>query len=265
MNRAREVARRAVCANQLRQLGLAYLMYVSDYNNYLPTIGDYNHSFVLYRQGTNCYNSVLSGTKVSCVDAVTGEALPWKLALLYSEGHVQDPKIFYCPSNIDDSYKYETHTNRDACGQPVLYPTNTWPQCYLGTSVNPWVRTGYTYVPTKKDVSALESHWALVGTDRMTELTADRPFITDIFRNVDRVIYDPAYIGKPTSHEGAANQWRAGFNCLFSDGHVIFHDEPSIFTTDVGPQNPWKAWYDSNQDLNFEKMFIFKVFTLLEP
>ena len=45
MNKAREAAMRACCANQMRQIGAAIAMYADAYNNWLPFYGGYDPSF----------------------------------------------------------------------------------------------------------------------------------------------------------------------------------------------------------------------------
>ena len=40
LSKAREKARQAVCMNNLKQIGLAFQMYASDYDNYLPYVGN---------------------------------------------------------------------------------------------------------------------------------------------------------------------------------------------------------------------------------
>ena len=42
--RAREMARRATCASQLRQIGMAFSMYLADWDGRYPNTGEQSHT-----------------------------------------------------------------------------------------------------------------------------------------------------------------------------------------------------------------------------
>jgi len=90
LRQAREKARQSVCKNNLKEIGLALMMYCQDYD-YIPPIhpaewncGAGNH---LYKRDATykCWGGI---------------------GLLYSTGYIKDGHIFYCPSRRCPRYDY---------------------------------------------------------------------------------------------------------------------------------------------------------------
>ncbi len=224
--RAREVAKRTVCGNQLGQIGIGVQMYAADFNNYLPWLGDGQHLDVMYRNE----NTTLCGG--SCLD-VSGAARPMKLALLYTEGQIQDPRLFYCPSNIDASGRYKSYTgvleagicDAGCSGSSPLYPgpVGVWPHCYCSTDGNPWVRMGYDYYPVKRypegflpfsDYGGAVFPSSSSIATQITNMDKTIPYMTDKARNLANV-----------SHKSGN---RYGLNALYPDAHVVFCQDPNM-------------------------------------
>ncbi len=134
LSKAREKARQAVCLSNLKQLGLAFLMYVQDYNDYI---------FPMYlsmsSDGTRWYsvrNPVLYGHPNGVLPYVGGAA--------------KMEKLKYCPSN-------ERQVRRDAAGHTdhvfrdnysTGYVTNTGIVSY-GTSALAGTTTDYVITMKK--------------------------------------------------------------------------------------------------------------------
>ena len=79
LSRAKDKAKIAACAGQLRGLSQGCFIYAADYNNYVPV----NHNYFGYYQHLahdNSYNEW------------------WNLGLLFKVGTVSNPQAFYCPS-----------------------------------------------------------------------------------------------------------------------------------------------------------------------
>ena len=94
LSRAREKARRAVCMNNLKQIGLGIFMYAQDYSGKEPYPG----------KGTNPNIYGYSTTWLKRYD------IPYGLGLLYSGDYIKDGHVFYCPS--DRKIYYYGHNNK---------------------------------------------------------------------------------------------------------------------------------------------------------
>ncbi|MDH7598467.1 MAG: type II secretion system protein [Sedimentisphaerales bacterium] len=199
--RVRESAKRTRCATQLRQVGTALHAYATDWSGQLPPYGDIRHSYALYRS--------------DYVDA-TGRPIPMKVAVLYTGRYVSDPRLFYCPSNFDLLYKFESYNNPP--------PWGTLPQNYNsglvdGTTHNQWVRMGYTYLPLAKNYALNAKGESIETAKRIDLLDPSLPFMTDVVRHLDHI-----------SHR--RNRTYA-VNAVYKDGHVGLCNEESVFTHPV--------------------------------
>ncbi|MCD6408116.1 DUF1559 domain-containing protein [bacterium] len=102
LSRARERARRAVCMNNLKQIGLSIAMYAQDYDEWYP-VSDY----IINSTTTFTYSSINGLTP-----------------LLVNKGYVKDQQIFHCPSDrliyksLGTSYMYT--------GMWDIYAVNKW-------------------------------------------------------------------------------------------------------------------------------------------
>ena len=99
----KEKAWRASCASNLRQIGLAMIVYANDNDDCLPQISWHNgpndpaaatgnpwQTYEVCRMqgvGTSGGNTIVEG--------------PYGLGLLFFCKDVQNPKVFYCPSRLD--------------------------------------------------------------------------------------------------------------------------------------------------------------------
>lgn len=214
LSRVREVAKRAVCSSQVKQVGVAITAYASDNENHMPVYNSNNtnvkpyllvQSYVLYR------------SESPYVDA-NGKLLPMKLAVLYEGGYVANPKVFYCPSNKHLLYRFESYNDPK--------PWGTLPQTYNakdGSGHNQWIRMGYTYLP-------IDPRIPRNPTTRMPDETAKTidaidpyvPFMTDHIRHKHQI-----------SHK---RQGTYAVNALFKDGHVTLCNDRRVFDNDVWDQ-----------------------------
>jgi prepilin-type N-terminal cleavage/methylation domain-containing protein len=214
LSRVKESARRAVCSSQVRQIGTGMTAYTSDYDNRMPIYNSNNtktnpylliHSYALYR-GESDY-----------VD-VSGRPLPMKLAVLYESKYIADPKVFYCPSNINPLYKFESYNNPK--------PWGTLPQYYNtldGEGHNQWVRMGYTYLPIDPSMPKDSStRMPLETAHTIDKLDSQIPYMTDLIRHKDEL-----------SHE---RQGSYAVNAAFKDGHVELCNNERVFNSKVWDQ-----------------------------
>jgi len=106
MSHARETARRTACLSNLRQVHLAFCFYAQSNQDRVP-IG--------YRGGNRQWDSMISSS--------TAHRLVL-YGLLYQSGYMKDPRIFYCPSEIDPQSQLNSATNP--------WPPVTSKQIYAG-------------------------------------------------------------------------------------------------------------------------------------
>jgi len=140
---ARELAKIPVCANQLRQIGLAIPLYAESYENSLPWWGydegtasdpyagsEESHPYVAYRKDWVWPDKKLKAMRMAC---------------LYEAGLITDPKIFYCPAMRDPVFMYKSYIKF----MGATTPWGSQPQDFnYEHGRNQWVRVGYTYYPT---------------------------------------------------------------------------------------------------------------------
>ncbi|GEM_PF-272352 len=109
LNRAREMARRTVCLNNLKQIHLATTMYADDYDSKLPPRVE--------KSGNKIWGNWL-GSRWN----------PYGLGNLISSGFIDEPQLFYCPSN--QMYRFEEQYWFDIEGSESVmtyrYRNNNW-------------------------------------------------------------------------------------------------------------------------------------------
>lgn len=89
LSRAREQARRSVCIANLKQLGLALIMYTQDYQERFP----------YYAPGPTNYSTKRTGSSAA-LGLLTGIVPPLS-KVKTSNPYVTDAKLFICPSSQD--------------------------------------------------------------------------------------------------------------------------------------------------------------------
>jgi len=214
MSRVRELAKRAVCSNQVKQIGVAINAYASANDNHLPV---YNSNNTSTRPYLLVQSYVLYRSEPAYVDPY-GQLLPMKLAVLYEGRYIADPRVFYCPSNKNLLYRFESYNDPKPWGRlPQNYNT------FDGAGHNQWIRMGYTYLPIDPKAPKNSS----TGLPEDTAKTIDVidpyvPFMTDHIRHKYQI-----------SHK---RQGYYAVNALFKDGHVTLCNDPRVFDHPVWDQ-----------------------------
>jgi prepilin-type N-terminal cleavage/methylation domain-containing protein/prepilin-type processing-associated H-X9-DG protein len=223
LSKAREFAKRVSCSSQLRQVGLAIPVYAADFEGAMPWWGYSNpeetseemHPYVVYRADSGWINP----------DA-TYKAM--RMACLYKAKIIREPKLFYCPSNRNPLYKYESYINPPPWGKlPQIYNTNA-----TGEAHNQWVRIGYEYFPTDPKSEKNAAGIPVNTARRLDKLDSRIPYMTDVLRHKEEL-----------SHKSRSGY---GLNALFSDGHVIFCSDQKVFADPMWDRYtaaPWREYY----------------------
>lgn len=245
-NRARESARRSVCGDQLRQIGMAIHAYAGDNDDKMPNVMLWDG---MWEEEKNLY--VLYRHDSAGAHPPKGEPIPLRLACLY-EGGYADPRMFYCPSNKMDLYRFESYNNPRPWGSPN--------QVYnLSGGRNDWIRMGYTYFPTDPDTEkqiatfpdgvTMSVPWETAR--KLQGLDPNMPYITDSIREI------PDAMRYPEFAERVAHRVRdiPALNALFSDNHVVFCNDKSVFEDKV-----WRY-----EDMPTRYAYVYRIFSLINP
>lgn len=214
IGKAKDIARRIVCSNNVKQIGVALRTYSNSFDDKLIPLYHLGGSFA-----GNRYDASASGTsggitnvKPQPYNAVithqggllaNGRPRPFHLAVLYDLDYFTEPKAFYCPAQpkITDypyPYYYEAYTQNGSWGSFV--PT------YGGHA---FVRTSYNYwIYDKKLYSQL----------------GIRPIVVDNLQEWEVI---------PHRQNRSASAAPQGISALFGDGHVSFCMDQNIFSAET--------------------------------
>ncbi len=178
LNIARESARKAACANNLHQIGVACQAYADDHKNYIPPFYIGLH----YRwpnQSYIAYNKKPIGPG------------PWNLAFLYESKYIENPRVFYCPSqsHVDHIYKSYPAPWGSAAPAGKLY-----------------VLVSYTYNPYCDPIEEQNLYKTLLNMPTRKILAMDIP-----------VDWSTAHMRR--------SEW--GWNILYPDQHIEFRTNPA--------------------------------------
>jgi prepilin-type N-terminal cleavage/methylation domain-containing protein len=240
LSRAKELAKRVVCGNDLKQVGIAVGGYEGKYSGLLPNTRDSAGVTDPSGSGGAGKDAQITGSLPNIIDNkgnqemhpyalyrgdkaehfyngdINGKMIPYRLACLYEARLLDDPKMFYCPSNKDDNRKYKSYCDPE--------PWGSLPQQYnKDHNSNQWVRAGYEWFPVSRHPDF--EPYTLGNPPRpaapktlctkFEDLDQRNPYCTDVLRT-----------RKWFSHRYGTVM---GLNALWPDGHVVFVSDQSIF------------------------------------
>jgi prepilin-type N-terminal cleavage/methylation domain-containing protein len=248
LQKARELAKRIICSNQIKQIGVGMTGYVTDCSDKMPYQGGYKtnesgayiptdesdeptpHYSVIWRTGHNGKDDKFQDAGTLCQCGQAGKARPMRLACLFSTNFIRDGKVFYCPANTAENRRYDAYTNQN----PALGgPSSEWGRPHQMINItqkseNDWIRSGFDYYPIDKSsknappytgMARISNFYApKVTCKKFSNLSSTAPYLTD-------VIMDPSAVSHKAGLRKVGTTERAkgaGVDALFKDGSVSF-------------------------------------------
>lgn len=221
---AKNKAHRAACTNNLRQFGIATMIYADDNEDKLfPSL--FNPEKVAGSAPWWSYR-LFAGADGQLADLEN----PFNHGNLFTQGYITEPKLYFDPGLKGGAAELEGR------GYELKYYQNE--QGRFPIAQGSWVRSSYVYYPQSQQparpspANENERQWGLVA-ERSSQLRSDRTFYTGF-----------VYSFKTIPHTTQRNP--VGLNVLWGDAHVSFSTTPQAFDPSL-----WDAPSGSTQgDLN---------------
>jgi prepilin-type N-terminal cleavage/methylation domain-containing protein len=204
---AKERARRIVCLGNLKQTGVALMLYVDDNNNRYPIANA----------------EINQGEGVQALYVNYDPNKPRQLAYLMTEGYLSDDgaRILYCPSWTNPYIKFN-HSDAAVWGTQGGWQSGGW-SSFHSQGIG-GVHTSYEYRGTFPHNGKLWGTWAQTPSPRSADITvedADYAVVTDrwLHKNSDRQFMNNVKLG--------AGYWshQVGYSTLYLDGSASWVDD----------------------------------------
>lgn len=185
MNRAREAAKRTVCLSNLRQVHQSFQLYALDFRDVVP-IG--------YRRTKQFNSMIYSNTSTVSPTGNAYVLFGW----FYPHGLMKQGRVFFCPSETNPKYMYDTPENPWPPGPPL----NAGKLGYCGYGTRPFVEIPDT-------AAAVASSG--VRLPRLSQMR-NRAIFADLANSSVRL----------------DSRHKTGINVLYGDGHAKWTDREPI-------------------------------------
>jgi len=229
LSKARQTAQKSVCLSNLRQLGIAFRLYAVANKDAIPIgyMGQKQFSYVINWNNSN-------GTKVS------------QMGLLVLGGMLKSPKAYYCPSEPDPQWQYNTpenvwpfdktppdprltqaglgHTRMGYGARPIA----DWPTNNAGTPIGNTASPGY-WLPVIQAMTSTpgtkytQSQSAVIGLPRFARLK-NKAIVADL-------VFHPQIV--VTRH-------KTGVNCLYANGSAQWVDIQTLKKKGIWDVGTWR-------------------------
>ena len=224
LSAAKARAQRAACLNNLKQFGVAMLVYAGDHGDRIPAAefdpqnlpGDGPYiSFMLYHGiGTTGIAPDVSATP------------PTNHGLLYTTGVMPTGKSFYCPAMTADmgsgvAFVHEGYLTTADGKWPAYSPSFRT----TGTIISPRVRSSYGYYPQTSQFIGANAATGYRVAKKYTQLASTRPMLNDM-------IYEWSQIAHRSGQKPVA------LNVVWGDGHASGCTGAAVF-------NPAAEFWDA--------------------
>jgi prepilin-type N-terminal cleavage/methylation domain-containing protein len=239
--RAKQNALRINCMSNLKQIGVGWAMYTTEYNALMPcnwpgvcvdNIAGAGSASSPWR--THEIERVNPGTSTMAQGDGTSNSGGahqtmsgwWNIGHIWENKYVANGRVFYCPAGapptIPVNMTYDYYDNSTAS------PTDPWPTSSnpLAAGQNPYIRVAYDYYPQSKNQTLLGGSWVgPIPSVSQGDLDQTKSIFSDQTQDYGSV-----------SHRAGGF---SGINALFGDTHGAWQSAkrtPSAFNmTDTGP------------------------------
>jgi prepilin-type N-terminal cleavage/methylation domain-containing protein len=212
LSRSREAARRSTCVNNLHQIVLASYMYAEDSDdfftpNLISTTNRLNvtHWSRWFHLKSGGYHD---------------------LGLLYEESYVTDGRIFFCPSQEESAFQYNSY---------APFPTDLKPSA---SSAN-GVRVAYNFNPWIRDPATADRNRRYPS---VRDMPPERALALDLLEGASQ-----------TAHVNASP---IGWHVASGDGSVDFRHSVEVYAVDVRKSNfsgtNFVAFYEALEKLEID-------------
>jgi prepilin-type N-terminal cleavage/methylation domain-containing protein len=247
LSRAKQTALRTSCMSNMKQIGIGWAMYSTEYNalmpcqwvglcadNRLTNVGGTPDSpwvtHQIERVGSD-WTTMTTGSDVAPGQVNSGW---WNIGHLWENKYIANGKVFYCPAGGPPTglanMTYAFYDN--SAGNPapaVPWPTTSGSQC-VNEANRGYIRVGYDYYPQSK-------HTTQVVGNGGNYNTCPLPSISQSDLDLTKSIFADQTMGYDTVSHRAGGF--SGINALFGDTHAAWQSAkrvPSAFNlTSLGP------------------------------
>ena len=151
LSRAKQTAKRTICATNQKSIAGVNFGYAADNNRYLPRVGVFGSDYVI-SQPHNTRSFWTSSTKATSVN----------LAHAYNDGYFSEGSIIYCPLQEHVAFKYQTYAPFPNAASPA------------GTGWSARLRAGLMFNPWRENDSSTDARYKkLSDFDNDTVISAD--------------------------------------------------------------------------------------------
>lgn len=218
---AREKARQAACLSNLKQIGIATMMYVQDYDETFPNRTNNGGKGL-------CYDPALLGAEAGTTTPYCS-SYAWPMQI---QSYAKNTGIFVCPTGTGRSYKKTVSANTDSLAVPVplsyginiaLYQYNANDQPYSGEdgpiALSAVTTPANTYYIADAVVAGFSDFWI----DRLRYGNINSVNLTEQSLTCNaNTPYASGTLNKYPNISAAATRHQTGENIIFADGHAQF-------------------------------------------
>ena len=175
LSNAKEQANRISCVNNLKQMGVAMVIYANDNRDRLPTrMSDFPHQgYFLFAK---------SRTEVTPPTGVSGTLVPdtypgLNHGFFYRDKTIHSGRSYYCPSVKTGAATYTTY----------LTPSGQWPAFCNDPTINAYTRSTYINCPQSNDLADPTKSGICKYADKISQMGSSRAAMVDYLFSLDLV------------------------------------------------------------------------------